>query len=126
MQVVCGGAERICPDEDGAGLSCSFGGICGLGSFMGPSAAASGPQPSTGLLSNAAAASMTAASLSTAPPVIPTLTLIGPATVRVPVGTPYSKCQMGLISGCDQGVRATALTPGDLNSQVSGMEAGVG
>ena len=126
MQVICGGAERICPDEDGAGLTCSFGGICGLGGFMGAQSATSpavGPLASMGLPSKAAA-SLAAASLSTA--VIPTLALIGPATVSVPVGTPYSKCQMGLISGCDQGVRATALTPGDLNSQVSGMEAGVG
>ena len=126
MQVVCGGAERICPDEDGAGLSCSFGGICGLGSLMGASAASSagGALTSTGLPSNNAAAPT--GSISTAPPVIPTLTLIGPATVSVPVGTPYSKCQIGLISGCDQGARATALTPGDFNSQVSGMEADVG
>ncbi len=33
-------------------------------------------------------------------------------------GTPYSKCPNGVILNCDQGVRATLYTPGDLNSQV--------
>lgn len=126
VQVVCGSSEHICPDEDGAGLSCSFGGICGLGSFMkGASASSATGQLGPGSSQLPASASITAAS-STAPPVIPTLTLIGPATVNIPMGTPYSKCQMGLISGCDQGVRATALIPGDLNSQVSGLGAATG
>ncbi len=52
------------------------------------------------------------------PPFSMIFSLVGKQTVNIPAGTPYSKCPDGVIVGCDQGVRATLYTPGDLNNQV--------
>ncbi|GAX77705.1 hypothetical protein CEUSTIGMA_g5148.t1 [Chlamydomonas eustigma] len=118
VQVVCSGSNFICTNQDGS-LSCSFNGACGVSvpasAQQGISSSSSSVTSLPGLLP---AISSTAATTA-----IPTITLVGSSTVTISVGTPYSSCLPGLVTGCDQGVIATAVTSGDLNSQVYACQA---
>ena len=129
-QVVCDGAEVVCQNIDGS-RSCSLASICGLGAAaINASASMSGGigpvTPSSSNFATATTKGAAAAAASagdgwspTAPPVIPTLTLIGRTLVRIQAGSAYGRCPTGIIAGCDQGVR---VTPAELSAQVIACE----
>lgn len=97
LQVVCPESERVCEDDEG--LSCSYGGICGMS------------QQQTSI-STAAEAEIV---MIGEEPVVPIITLLGEETVRIPIGRPYSRCVGTLTSHCDLGVM---VTPEELTSKV--------
>ena len=130
LQVVCDGEEVVCQNIDGS-RSCSLSSICGLGAAaINATASMSGGigpvMPSSSNFATATAKGAAAAAASagdgwapTAPPVIPTLTLVGRAVVRIQAGSAYGRCPTGIIAGCDQGVR---VTPVELSAQVIACE----
>ena len=119
IQVVCGGSEKICTNDDGS-LSCSFGGICGVAVLASSSssnslAKASGTSvPTVNSINIGTASSSTGATNA----VIPTISLLGPSTVFVPQGVQYGKCSGSSHAACEAGAIATLASMGDLNSKV--------
>ena len=105
--VICPGSEFICPSEGGSDSlpQCSVLGICGL-SFS----PAASPLIS---FSNQVASTATPSVLTNY-----SITLNGPKTIIVSLGTRYRPCVGASNIECDLGATATLLTPGDYTNSI--------
>ena len=99
VRVICQAGEYICPSgslgQDAATLQCSCGGLCGV---CGGSTASPAPQP------------LSLANLS--------LTLNGPSTVTITIGSQFLPCSATSSISCDLGATATLLSIGDYSKQI--------
>ncbi|KAG1675986.1 hypothetical protein FOA52_014230 [Chlamydomonas sp. UWO 241] len=100
VEVVCSSGETVCTGASGA-LSCSSGGICGVGG-------------ATSMASTMAGAGGSAATVSGTA----VLAVLGADTARVRVGTPYGACNGGMGMNCDPGAVATLVEPDDMRTYV--------
>lgn len=137
VHVVCPANETVCtPSADDAGLTCSYGGVCGLsqdalqlltnvvvfslGSMSVASAAGAGGNISSASSAAVASSGISAASASSAgfqtavatgssvSEQSPRLALLGPPVVFVASGLPYARCVGSSTSACEAGVVALA------------------
>lgn len=144
ITVECPASEIICEDPDASdpssSLYCSTNQICGgvqlgalasdgIGSGIGSSSIAdgSGIGGSSSMLQLSGAAGSSSATadpaeLAAGSAVPPTVTLLGPATIRVPQGGSLRPCPAGGFatagSACDPGATASLINPGDLDHVV--------
>ena len=99
VRVICQAGEYICPSgslgQDAATLQCSCGGLCGV---CGGSTASPAPQP------------LSLANLS--------LTLNGPSTVTITIGSQFLPCSATSSISCDLGATATLLSIGDYSKDI--------
>ncbi|KAG1660944.1 hypothetical protein FOA52_005525, partial [Chlamydomonas sp. UWO 241] len=109
--VACPSGESICAGDGGV-LSCSDGGICGVG---GGQDGGSAPMSSS---MAAAMAGVGGSAATTAVSGTASLAVLGTNPMRVRAGTPYGACGGAIGMSCDPGVIATLDTPNDLHANV--------